>query len=81
MIIVRMTLVSGITGKHTDLGSMVICNDGKGTDARGNYTGHTVRKNAALHSAPVRWYSVEGHRRKAEPVWSLVRKMLVGMGY
>ena len=81
MIVVRMTLVSAVTGKHSDLGTMIIMNDGSGTGARGNYNGKTIRKNAKLDSEAVRRYSVQGHARKAESVWSLVRKMLVGMGY
>ena len=81
MIVLKMTLASAITHKQTDLGTLVIVNDGTGSDARGSYRGKTLRKNGRLDSAPVRQGSVRNHARKAEPVWSLVRKMLVDMGY
>lgn len=84
MIIVRMTLLSANTGKETDLGTLVLCNDGTGTDARGNYTGRTIAKNAKppiLENSAVRKGYVFGHPRKAKSVWNLVCTMLTEMGY
>ncbi len=81
MIVIKMSLLSAVTGKHSDLGSMIIVNQGTGTNARGNYRGKTIRKNAKLDSAAVRQGEVNGHARNAEPVWTLLRKMLEDMGY
>lgn len=81
MIIVEVKLLSAITGKETQLGRMVIANDGMHEDhpRKGNYEGRILRK--PDFRRVTRMGKVEGHARQAKTIWSLVGQMLVNMGY
>lgn len=83
MIVVRVDLVSAVTGRTSPLGSMRISNDGTGTRTRGNYNGETLRKghDPLRLGGHVRSGRVEGYGRVAKPVWDLVADMLSSMGY
>lgn len=84
MIIVRVELLSAITGKTTELARMHIINDESGNDNSRNYKGisfrgrdksmlnlGTVQKEASLKN----WKSKQFH------IWNLVRAMLTNLGY
>lgn len=91
MIVVEVKLHSAITGLTSELATLVIANDGTGTDQRGNYDCVALRKghkhpmgvSVTSKSSPdvIRRCRVEGHRRIAEPVCNLVAKALKGMNY
>jgi hypothetical protein len=84
MIIVRVELLSAITGQTTELARMEIANTGHGTLARGDYRGRTLkgRSSAALSRGAV---SHEGevlnYPRQQLHVWNLVARMLAAMRY
>jgi hypothetical protein len=86
MIVVKVELVSGITGETTLLNSVVLDNVG-GTNARGHYRVRSYPKGrdpikAVLHQHSfVRSGAVTDHPRLAESVLCLVRKGLEAMGY
>lgn len=84
MIIVRVELHSAIDGSLTELGRIVICNDGSGSNNSGNYTAQsfrgrdtktlnrqTISKKAIIKN----WPHLRFH------VWNLVAKSLKEMGY
>lgn len=90
MIVTTIELHSAIDGRTEELGTLVICNDGTGSGSKGNYDGRMYRKgDAERHgkrglwwkAKPTREARVEGHPRLAQPVQSLVAKMLKEMGY
>ena len=92
MIIVKIELHSAITHRVTELGRMVIANDGTATDAKkGNYDCAVARKGyqgsmglLLCGNAPqkiVRQGRVENHPRLSKTVWYLVAKCLKSMGY
>lgn len=84
MIIVRVELVSAITGQTTELARMQITNDGTGSATQGSYGGMTFRgrsKPALDQRSVSRQGRVEGFPRKSTHVWSLVARMLANMGY
>lgn len=96
MIVVRVELHSAVGNDVTDLGTVVIDNQG-GTNTRGDYRARAYRKGAfkrfvgywtpspawalTRKAKPTRTGEVTNHPRKAEPIWSLVRKSLETMGY
>jgi hypothetical protein len=82
MIEVTITLHSARTGKSTELGRMLVINDGTGTPARGNYHVMLGRKGANRSRArdnPQRTARVEGHARETLSVWVLVAKALAAL--
>ena len=84
MIIVRVELLSAITGHTTELARMEIANDGNGSKARGNYDGRTLigRCRAALDlRRMLKAGRVENYPRERLHVWNLVARMLSTMGY
>lgn len=87
MIIVRVELLSAITGKSTELARMTICNDGTGDARKGNYDGKALRGRERydygdfLNAVPIRAGRVEKYARTTQHVWNLVSKMLQSMGY
>lgn len=89
MLIVRVELLSAITGKTTELARMHICNDGTSTSARvSDYDVHTLRGRSGEdldQSWRNKTYTREGkvlkHRRLDLHVWHLVGKALTAMGY
>jgi hypothetical protein len=83
MIIVRVELLSAITGKHTELARMNICNIG-GTESLGDYHCETLRgrNSTDLDQRKInRTGKVSRHRRKELHVWHLVGRALAVMGY
>ena len=87
MIIVRVELMSAITGQTRELARMHICNEG-GTNARCDYGAYVLRgrdKEALDRSWRAGTYTetakVTGHARLQEHVWNLVSKALVAAGY
>ncbi len=84
MIIVRVELLSAVTGKTTELARMHISNTGEGTDRRCDYVGETFigRDKAALQRGTVsKRGRVAGWRRHDFHIWNLVHRMLREMGY
>lgn len=83
MIIIRVELLSAVTGQRTELAQMWIDNQG-GTKTLGNYRARTLRgRSAKDFTRPVfqREGRVNGHARLKEHVWNLVAKALGSMGY
>lgn len=85
MIIVRVELLSAITGKTTELARMEICNDGTVADpSKGNYTARTLRgrSTAALNQRiGQRDGRIKDYPRLAVHVWNLVARALKAMRY
>lgn len=83
MLVVRIELHSARTGKVSEIGRMVIANDGVATSKdprRGSYTVKIGRKghdlNAAIWKRPQREARVEDYPRQSYTVWELVRRAL-----
>lgn len=84
MLIVRVELVSAITGKVTEIAKMRIANTGTGTPERGIYTGAAVKKGSPIPYLPkhvMRYGEVFDYPRKSTHVWNLVARMLKAMEY
>ncbi len=84
MIIVRVELLSAVTGTTTELARMHIANTGEGTDRICDYVGRTFigRDTDALdHGIVSKRGRVTRWRRHDFHVWNLVRRMLGEMGY
>lgn len=80
MIVIKVELHSAITGKVTELGKMHIVNDGSSRDPNiGHYLGGVFRKGS--DNQITRRSSVQSHRRNDKPIWNLIAKMLINMGY
>lgn len=87
MIIVRVELLSAISGETTELARMHICNEG-GTRTHGDYGVYMLRgrDTEALDKS---WRNerythtgkVTNHARLSEHVWNLVGKALAAAGY
>ena len=87
MIIVRVELLSAISGKTIELARMHICNEG-GTNTRGDYGVYALRgRNSEQLDAAWRAESythtgkVKNHARLSAHVWNLVGKALSAAGY
>lgn len=83
MIEITIRLHSAKTGEVTELGRMVICNDGTGDENRGNYNVYLGRKGANIsrtRDAPARTGRVEDHARKHLSVWVLANKAIESLG-
>lgn len=80
MIVVEIKLVSAITGQTSQLGQMIIVNDGKSIDANyGDYQAVVLRK--PNFQKMVRETKVVKHPRLQKTIWHLVGKALKQMGY
>jgi hypothetical protein len=82
MIVVKVELHSAITHRMTELGRLVIANDGTGTFATGNYDAFLGKKgadNAEVLRRPQRTGRIEKHARNSYSVWVLVLKALVAL--
>lgn len=80
MIVIRVELHSAKTGNVTEIGTMLLANDGTSDDpAVGNYDvwlggkAHKGRK-FAIRKKPLRTARVEGYRRKSNVIWKLVKR-------
>ena len=87
MIIVRVELLSAVTGGTTELARMHICNEG-GDMNLGDYGVYVMRgrdadalKRSWMNRIFTRQGKVLGHPRKREHVWNLVAKALLATGY
>lgn len=79
MIKVTVELVSAIDSKRNRvLGSMVIANDGTGSNTIGNYEGRLI---AEYTDAKGRFGKVTGFNRQKQSVWSLVGAFLKQWGH
>jgi len=95
MIVIKIELHSAITRKVTEIGRMVIFNDGMGTRTKGDYEANVIRKPTAkgldwddqMHDTlrnraqATRTSRVENYSRLSRPVWDLVTLALKNMGY
>ena len=84
MIIVRVELLSAMTGKTTELARMEICNDGTGRDRRCHYDGRSLvgRSRGQLdRRQTAKTARIENWPRHDLHVWNLVSLMLRRMGY
>jgi hypothetical protein len=85
VIVIKVELHSAITGVVSELGRMIIDNDGTAQSyTKGNYNVRVGRKgqdNRALLTNPWRRGRVENHSRLALSVWCLVAKALHATGY
>lgn len=84
MIIVKVELLSAITGKTTELARMHIVNDGSGSANWGNYSGiiYRGRSKEQLDKATImRIGKLNNWPRLQLHVWNLVAKMLKELGY
>ncbi len=85
MLVITIDLHSAITGKKKNLGTIIIANDGTGSDTKGNYWGRAYRAGMTLSSwhtkRPIRTAEVKGHPRMRFSVWHLVTEMLINLGY
>lgn len=77
MIIVRVELLSAVTGKTTSLGCMHICNDGTGSETSGHYDVRTISNKGYLGRSG----RVERYPHKAVAIWNLVRRACEAAGY
>ena len=87
MLIVKVELLSAVTGKTTELARMHICNEG-GDQNLGDYGVYVMRgrdSDALSRSWLKRTFNktgkVERHPRLREHVWNLVTKALISTGY
>lgn len=84
MILVRIELHSAVTGQASEIGRMVICNDGTGSPKRGNYSVALGRRGItdtrAILAAPQRRGEVKLFPRVSLSVWVLVARALKAIG-
>lgn len=80
MIVVRVELHSANTGEVSEIGRMIIANDGTGDRDQGNYIVKLGRKgttlNGAIWAKPHREGEVKDYARNAYSVWELVARAL-----
>lgn len=85
MLVIKIELHSAITGEVSEIGRMIIANDGKGDYDVGHYDVRVARKgvsdNVKVYHAPQRKGRVENHRRNSNSVWVLVAKALASVGF
>ena len=89
MIVVRVELHSAITNKVTEIGRMVIVNDGTGDHHTGNYYGkaimgksdHNFSREEIVRAPITRVGKVTGYKRQSLHVFNLVARMLASMRY
>lgn len=74
MIVVKVELHSARTGKVTEVGRLLIANDGTGTPRRGNYTGVLLRRGSTKRVQ--RTARLLDYPRQSYTVWEFVRRML-----
>lgn len=85
VIVIKVELHSAITGNTTELGRMIIANDGEqGNGSLGDYVvklGRKGQSDVQIWKKPQREGAVKGHRRLALSVWNLVAKALHSVGH
>lgn len=77
MLLVRIELHSAVTGRVREIGRLIICNDGTGTVARGNYECVVLRKGPPWDREQRRC-AVTNYPRRSYNVWRLVLRALRG---
>lgn len=95
MIIVRVALLSAITGQETNLGVLMIANDGKSNNVKKssydvvamvNQSEPVIDADGIILRKPdfvqtTRTGRLENHPRLSLTIWHLVARMLQNMGY
>ena len=95
MLVIKIELHSAVTRQITEIGRMVIYNDGRGTRTKGDYVAQVMRTPTRKgHSwddqmdvtltrqvKPTRESDVRNYSRLSRPVWDLVTLALKNMGY
>lgn len=85
MLVVKIELHSAITGQVTEIGKMIIANDGTGTREVGNYDVRLGRRGvqelSKIYHKPSRRGRVLEYRRLSKSVWELVSKALKSVGF
>jgi len=87
MIVVNVKLVGHLTGAETDLGTVIICNDGTiPAGSYGSYNVSQMRKGFKfgagwMKKKDVRTGKVKNHARLGRPIWVLVAKALKSLGH
>lgn len=86
MIVVRVELHSAVTGQVTEIGKMIISNDGTSNDPDvGSYDVRLGRRGDTdimkVYHHPQREGRVVGHQRLKKPVWALVSRALASVGF
>ena len=77
MIVVKIELHSAITGKVSEIGRMVVSNDGTGTKQKCNYTARVCRKGSEdFLKNPTRSGKIVDYPRQSYTVWKLIHKAL-----
>lgn len=77
MIVVKVELHSALTGKVSELGRMVISNDGGSRGAkRSDYTARVCRKGSTDFTSPMRTGEVKDWPRLSYNIWRLVCRSL-----
>jgi len=77
MIVVKVELHSARTGQVTELGRMVVSNNGGSQNAaRSDYTARVCRKGSTDFMKPLRTGEVKDWPRKSYNVWRLVTRAL-----
>lgn len=87
VLIVRVELLSAVTGDKKEIACMIIANDGTSQLAsRGDYDGWILKTGPEGYVPEVKFPTlrkgrVENHKRLTLSVWNLVLKMLQQMKY
>jgi len=79
MIVVKVELHSARTGEVSEIGRMLVINDGSGSLEKGNYLIRLLRRGST--SKVQREARVTGHARQSYSVWVLVAKALWAVGF
>ena len=73
MIVVKVELHSARTGKVSEIGRLLISNDGTGSPTRGNYVIQRLRRGTQAVQKTGR---VEDYPRQSYSVWELLKRAL-----
>lgn len=74
MIVVKIELHSAVTGKVSEIGRMVLSNDGGGSRTRGNYNIQVMRRGTT--DKVQKHGFIANYPRLAYSVWELIRRAL-----
>lgn len=82
MIVVKVELHSAITGKITEIGRMLIANDGTGSHRLGQYHVRLLKRGSDPEKMNVsKTGYVLNHARLSRPVWDLVGRAINVLGF
>lgn len=88
MLVVTLELHNANTGKVSELGRVIVANDGTGSELVGNYEVRAGAGTNPIRESATRWVwhhprllgRVEGHDRRSD-AWDLIAKALAALGY